>query len=125
MRKTALLLGAAAIAASSFFAGRLCGPAPALAQAGQPGGGAQGGAPRKLDRPHDVLAHMMTSDGHTWEITIASAISFDVETVGGDHTFLRLTNTAGKLWYIGLDQLTWIEATPIGGGAAAPAAAPK
>jgi hypothetical protein len=106
MKKIAIALAAAAAAVGiAFEAGRALGPRAALAQqAGQ-------GAPNRLPQPYDVVAHMQ-KEQRAWDISASGVQTWDNETVGG-LTFLRLSVASGKIWYVPLEHVTWIEATPI------------
>lgn len=108
----------AAAAALAFTCGRALAPREALAQQFERRD--ENERRMRLPVPHDVVVHMQ-KEAQTWAITASGVNSFDMDTVGG-LTFLRLTVPSGKLWYIPLEHVTYIEAVPI--VAPPPAAAP-
>ena len=120
-RKILLPAAVAALVAVGFVTGQVLAPAPvASAQAGG------GGPPKALPRPYDVLVTMKnasTTAPGLEKVTCALASTFDVDKIG-DHTFLRLSNQAGKLWYFPLENVQMVEAIPIGGGATPAPGAP-
>jgi hypothetical protein len=123
MKNWKLTLGAAAVAAAGVLAGRAVAPQEAAAQVSPPLAAGGGPVPQKLERPHDVVVHMnygyVPRENMPMEVHVSGALTWDA--VELEHkAFLRLSNQAGKLWYVPLDKVDWIEATPIGGGAVTP-----
>lgn len=120
MKRIAIGIAAAALlGGAAFEAGRLMGPGRALAQQEDAAAGPRGGH-HKLPQPYDVVVHLkpntfkeVTLGGPETNAVVASGVdTWDNETVGG-YTFLRLSVPSGKLWYIPLENVGFITATPI------------
>ena len=112
----AIAAGVALAVVGAFWLGRAANLPRVAAQQVDVAPGAEGasgphGRPNKLPIPYDVVVHMQ-KESASWNVVASGVQSWDTETVGG-LTFLRLTVPSGKLWYIPLEHVTWIEATPI------------
>src|SRR5437016_6062988 len=117
MKRIAVGIAAAVlVAGAAFEAGRVAGPRRALAQEEAAGPNGPRAAPHKLPQPYDVIVHLKPElkdpAGSLGNVVASGVQTWDNETVGG-YTFLRLSVASGKLWYIPLENVGYITATPI------------
>ena len=110
-RKIGLTVAVAALVAGSYVAGRLTPPPVALAQHKEHEDDdkekAHHGRHGKLDKPHTISIELEGGKN----IGTTDVVRWDIDEAG-DLPFLRITRAAGEFWYLRLDKVVTIHATP-------------